>query len=82
MGYGGQWEKSVGQLLSSKKEFLRIRGKHKLSNPQQFKIISKDDENNKLTFKDKVVQVFLNLPNCEGDLKSVVDQYIALFGEG
>lgn len=82
MGYGGQWEKSVGQLLSSKKEFLRIRGKHKLSNPHQFKISSKEDENNKLTFKDKVVQVFLTLPNCEGDLKTVVDKYIALYGEG
>ena len=33
MGYGGQWEKSVGQLLSSKKEFIKIRGKHELLNP-------------------------------------------------
>lgn len=34
MGYGGQWEKSVGQLLSSKKEFIKIRGKHSLLNPE------------------------------------------------
>ena len=64
MGYGGQWEKSVGQLLSSKKEFIRIRGKHKLINPHLHKPLSEfDEERSKLTFKDKVIQVILTLPN-------------------
>ena len=40
MGYGGQWEKSVGQLLSSQKEFIKIRGKHKLINPHHYKPIN------------------------------------------
>lgn len=36
MGYGGQWQKSVGQLLSSKKQFIKIRGKNKLINPNLY----------------------------------------------
>ena len=78
MGYGGQWEKSVGQLLSSKKEFIRIRGKHKLINPENF--TASNDEHYKLTFKDKVIQIFLGLPGYEGELKTLVDRYIAKYG--
>ena len=76
MGYGGQWEKSVGQLLSSKKEFIKIRGKHKLINPQNYIPLSEFDEKSKLTFKDKVIQVLLSLPEQQGELKVLVDRYI------
>jgi len=30
MGYDGQWEKSVGQLLASRKEFNKMKGKYRL----------------------------------------------------
>lgn len=80
MGYGGQWEKSVGQLLSSRKEFIKIKSKHKLLNAHQYKKINFEDyDKSKLTFKDKVVQIFLNCPNAEADLKTLVDQYAMLF---
>lgn len=81
MGYGGQWEKSVGQLLSSKKEFIRIRGKHRLINPELYRPLEAGENWSKLTFKDKVVQVFLNLPTREGELKTLVERYIEMFGE-
>lgn len=32
MGYDGQWEKSVGQLISTRKQFTKIKGKYKLIN--------------------------------------------------
>lgn len=83
MGYGGQWEKSIGQLLSSRKEFIRLKSKHRLLNPQNYKMLSLQDcDTAKLTFKDKVVQTFLHCPNAEADLKTLVDQYAMLFGEG
>jgi hypothetical protein len=83
MGYGGQWEKSIGQLLSSRKEFIRLKSKHRLLNPQHYKNLSLEDcDTAKLTFKDKVVQTFLHCPNAEADLKTLVDQYAMLFGEG
>lgn len=65
MGYGGQWEKSVGQLLSNRKEFIRLKSKHRLLNPQSYKLLSLEDcDNGRLTFKDKVVQTFLHCPNA------------------
>lgn len=83
MGYGGQWEKSVGQLLSSQKEFIKIRGTHKLINPHQYKLLNlESEEKSKLTFKDKVIQIFLTLPKAEGDLKTLGDKYCAMFGDG
>jgi hypothetical protein len=82
MGYGGQWEKSVGQLLSSRKEFIRLKSKHRLLHPHTYKALSLEDcDRSKLTFKDKVVQTFLHCPNAEADLKTLVDQYAFLFGD-
>lgn len=72
MGYGGQWEKSVGQLLSSRKEFIRLKSKHKLLNPQSYTVMPIDSDKSKVSFKEKVVQVFLNCPNAEADLKTLV----------
>ncbi len=83
MGYGGQWEKSVGQLLSNRKEFIRVKSKHRLLQPHNYRLLSLDGcDQARLTFKDKVVQTFLHCPNAEADLKTLVDQYALLFGEG
>ena len=73
----------MGQLLSSQKEFIKIRGKHKLNNPGLYKILNLEhEERAKLTFKDKVIQIFLTMPNFEGDLKTLADKYCTMFGEG
>ncbi len=48
-------------------------------NPQTFKIIPIDQDLTKITFKDKVVQVFLSQHNAEADLKTIVDQFILRF---
>lgn len=83
MGYGGQWEKSVGQLLSSQKEFIKIRGKFKLINPHLYKQINlQTEERARLTFKDKVIQIFLTMPNYQADLKTLSDNYCIMLGEG
>jgi hypothetical protein len=83
MGYGGQWERSVGQLLSSRKEFIRLKSKHKLLNPQQYKRLNfAEFDKSRLTFKDKVIQILLAFPNAEADLKSIVDQYALMFEDG
>jgi hypothetical protein len=70
----------VGQLLSSRKEFIKLKCKYKLINPQQYKIFNfSESDKSKLTFKDKVVQLFLNFPNAEADLKTLVEQYAFIF---
>ncbi len=82
MGYGGQWEKSVGQLLSSRKEFIKVKSKHKLLNPQEYKKLDLTNcDHSKLTFRDKVIQVFLTCPNAEADLKTLVEYYSVYFKE-
>jgi len=40
------------------------------------------EEKNKLTFKDKVIQIFLTMPECKADLKTLVEKYIQMFGDG
>lgn len=60
MGYDGQWQKSVGQLLSSRKEFNKIKGKYKLINGDKYPKNKMEEENyDKLTFKDKVIKCLL-----------------------
>jgi hypothetical protein len=82
MGYGGQWEKSVGQLLSSRKEFARLKSKHRLVSPHLYRpLVLEECDRSKLTFRDKVIQTFLHCPNAEADLKTLVDQYSILFGD-
>lgn len=77
MGYGGQWQKSVGQLLSSRKEFIKKKAQHRLLNIKNFHMINLHIcDKSKLTFKDKVVQVFLRFEEGQADLRSLVDKYI------
>ena len=45
-------------------------------------MFSKVEDRAKLTFKDKVVQIFLKMPGYKADLKTLVEQYIQMFGEG
>ncbi len=60
MGYDGQWQKSVGQLLSSRKEFNKIKGKYKLKMDTQFLSKNKmEEQTDKMTFRDKVINCFL-----------------------
>lgn len=80
MGYGGQWEKSVGQLLSSKKQFIKIRGKHTLLNPHLYNPLEEFEDRSKLTFKEKVVHILLSLPQNQGEIRVLVDKYIQMYG--
>ena len=83
MGYDGQWEKSVGQLLSSRKQFNKIKGKYRLINGESYQKNSKMEEQNveKLTFRDKVIKCLMKFSNYETDLKTLIEMYINLYGE-
>lgn len=73
MGYDLNWSKSVAQILSSRPEFVRIKGTYSLIGNHKFDMSKK-------TFKDKVVNCLLKIPEGKGDLKRIVDQYINLYG--
>ena len=45
-------------------------------------MLSQGEDKNKLTFKDKVVHIFLTMPQCKADLKTLVEKYVQMFGEG
>ncbi len=49
------WSKSVAQLLSSRSEFVKIKGTYSLNGFHQFDMSKK-------TFKDKVVNCLLAIP--------------------
>lgn len=72
----------MGQLLSSRKEFNKVKGKYKLINGESYlKSTKMEDENGeKLTFRDKVIKCLLKFDNYEADLKSLIEMYIALYG--
>ncbi len=67
------WSKSVAQLLSSRPEFVKIKGTYSLNGFHKFDISKK-------TFKDKVVNCLLAIPEQKADLKRLVDKYIELYG--
>lgn len=83
MGYDGQWQKSVGQLLSNRKEFNKVKGKYKLIDGSKYLKNSKMEDQNadKLTFRDKVIKCLLKFENYEADLRSLIEMYISVFGE-
>lgn len=69
MGLDDSWNKSVAQILSSRPEFVKIKGVYGLIGEHNFDI-------NKKFFKDKVVNCLLRCPNRVADLKKLVDVYI------
>ncbi len=73
MGYDKNWTKSVAQILSSRPEICRIKGAYSLNGNPAFDMSKK-------AFKDKVVNCLLTIPECRGDIKRIVDQYISLYG--
>lgn len=74
MGYDMSWSKSVAQILSSKPEFVRIKGTFSLNGQFTYDLKQK-------TFKDKVVNCLLAIPEGRADLKRIVDQYISIYGK-
>ena len=74
MGYDLGWTKSVAQIISSKPEFVKIKGTYSLRGNHAFDMSKK-------TFKDKVVNCLLKCPSQRGDLKKLVDIYIGLYGK-
>lgn len=81
MGYDGQWEKSVGQLISTRKEFNKIKGKYKLINGHNVRGKMDDETIDKPTFRDKVIKCLLRFENHEADLKTIVETYLSIYGE-
>lgn len=74
MGYDMSWEKSVAQILSSKPEFVRVKGTYSLNGNFQFDLSKK-------TFKDKVINCLVTIPEGKADLKRLVEQYIKIYGQ-
>lgn len=73
MGYDASWSKSVAQILSSRPQFVRIKGTYSLNG--KFVL-----DMSKKAFKDKVINCLLSIPEGQADLKRLVDQYINLYG--
>lgn len=73
MGYDMNWSKSVAQILSSRPEFVKIKGTYSLIGNHTFDITKK-------AFKDKVVNCLLSVPGGKACLKKLVDQYVSLYG--
>ena len=72
MGYDQTWTKSVAQILSSKNEFVKIKGVFRLTGKHEFDL-------NKKAFKDKVVNCLLKCPDHKADLKKLVEVYVGLY---
>ncbi len=73
MGYDMNWSKSVAQILSSRPEFVKIKGTYSLYGNHKFDM-------GKKTFKEKVVNCLLSVPGGRACLKKLVDQYVCLYG--
>lgn len=73
MGYDMSWSKSVAQILSSRAEFVKIKGTYSLDGEHKFDMSKK-------AFKDKVVNCLLTVPGQRACLKRLVDQYVSLYG--
>lgn len=67
------WSKSVAQILSSRPEFARIKGTYSLNGTFTY-------DTTKKTFKDKVINCLLTIPEGKADLKRLVEQYIRIYG--
>lgn len=74
MGFDNNWEKSVSQILSSRKEIIKVKGTYGLKGNHVYDI-------NKKTFKDKVINCFLCCPERKADMKTLVEKYISIYGK-
>jgi hypothetical protein len=66
------WPKSIAQILSSRPEFVKVKGTYSLYGKFEIDMTKK-------AFKDKVVNCLLLLPEAKADFKGLVDQYISLY---
>ena len=78
MGNDESWKKSVTQLLSSHKDFIKKKGTYRLNfipveNKNHFIALAK-------TFKDRVFNCLLQCENYEADLKRIAEVYLDLYG--
>ena len=74
MGLQENWKKSVCQILSSKKNIIKIKGCFRLTNPEHYCNFNSNE-----TLKDKLIKCFVNCEDFESDLKGLSAKYLQLF---
>ena len=74
MGMDSNWQKSVSQILSSRKEIIKVKGTYSLQGNHQFDLSKK-------AFKDKVINCFLRCAEQKADMKTLLNTYINLYGK-
>ena len=76
MGLDESWKSSVGSILSASKSIDKVKCPFRLKNPLSY--FNTTLSNN---FKDKVIQIMLQLPNYEGDATVITIKYAEIFQE-